>query len=202
MSFELQSIIPGLDGSPLWRKLALSRGFQMLALVVALGGIAWVWVDSQGGLEAARAHFGLWAAAFTVPLQAVVAVTPFPDEVIGLGNSVIYGFVTGAILNWIGWMMGSFIEYGIAARSARDFDIRSERIAARFPRLHRRFPPEHPAFLILARLLPIGGGHLVNATSGLFRVPLWRFAWTGAIGMIPGSIAIAAFANGIASWAA
>ena len=187
--------------APLWRRLVVSRGLQMLVLVLALGGGAWAWIDSQGGVEAARLHFGLGAAVLTVPLQAVIAVTPFPDEVIGFGNSVMYGFATGAMLNWLGWMMGSFIEYGIAARSARDLDFQADRLRSRFPRLHRHFPPEHPAFLIVARLVPIGGGHIVNTSAGLYHVPLWRFAWTGAIGMIPGSLAIAGLANGLVTWA-
>ena len=46
-------------------------------------------------------------------------------------------------------------------------------------------------------MLPIGGGHIVNSSSGVFGVPLRRFAWTGAIGMVPGSLAIAALANGL-----
>ena len=41
------------------------------------------------------------------------------------------------------------------------------------------------------RLLPIGGGHIVNSSSGAFGVPLLRFAWTSAIGTVPGSLAIA-----------
>ena len=42
-------------------------------------------------------------------LQASVTVTPFPDEVVGFANSMIYGFGLGFVLNWTAWMIGSLI---------------------------------------------------------------------------------------------
>ena len=184
----------------LWQRVLASRGLQGLVVLLVFSWLAWSWAGQYGSLESVRAQFGLRAAALTVVVQAVIAVSPFPDEVIGFANCVIYGFAVGALLNWLAWMLGSFIEYGIAARSARDLDLSPERIAQRLPRRLRRFPPDHVAFLILARLLPIGGGHLVNTAAGVCRVPLGRFAWTGAIGMLPGSLTISALANGFSSW--
>jgi uncharacterized membrane protein YdjX (TVP38/TMEM64 family) len=190
---------PVAPASLLQRALT-SPGLWALVATLAVGGVAWAWIDGHGGLAEARATFGIGAAFVTVPLQAIIAVTPFPDEVIGFGNSIAYGFVTGGVLNWIGWMLGAFIEYAIAYRSARDLNLRVARFVSEGPRWLRALPPEHPAFLILTRLLPLGGGHIVNTTAGVCGVSLWRFAWTGAIGMIPGSLAISGLANGLLSW--
>jgi uncharacterized membrane protein YdjX (TVP38/TMEM64 family) len=190
---EFQIVLP--DPTPLWRRIVASRGLQLAFMVIALGGIGWSWAESYGSLDAIRQELGLQAAALAVVIQAVIAVSPFPDEVIGFGNSVIYGFTLGAILNWCAWMLGSFLEYGLAWRSARDLEIEPARLQSRLGRLNRRFAPDHPMFLILVRLVPIGGGHIVNTSAGVLGVPLWRFAWTGAIGMIPGSIVIAGAAN-------
>jgi uncharacterized membrane protein YdjX (TVP38/TMEM64 family) len=196
MSFDADSSIVIPDDRPFWRRLLGSRGLQMLLLTFVVAWVAWRWAETVGGPEAIRERFGLWAAAVTVPLQAVLAVSPFPDEVIGFGNAAIYGFSIGFVLNWTGWMLGAFLEYSIAHRSARDLGFRYEHAAAKLPRPLRRLAPAHPAYLILVRLLPIGGGHIVNSSSGVFGVPLGRFAWTSAIGTIPGSLAIAALASG------
>jgi len=197
MSCEADSTIVIADERPLWRRVVASRGLQMLLLTFLVAWLAWRWAEAVGGAEAIRDRFGLWAAAVTVPLQAVLAVSPFPDEVIGFGNAAIYGFSIGFVLNWTGWMLGAFLEYAIAHRSARDLGFQYEHAASKLPRPLRRLAPAHPAYLILVRLLPIGGGHIVNSSSGAFGVPLLRFAWTSAIGTVPGSLAIAALASGL-----
>ena len=182
------------------QKALKSTGLWAFVATLAVGWFGWSWIEAHGGLGEVRATLGIGAAFITVPLQAILAVTPFPDEVIGFGNSMVYGFLIGAGLNWVGWMMGAFIEYTIAYRTARDLNLRVVRNVSERPKWLRRFPPDLPAFLILARLLPMGGGHIANATAGVCGVSLWRFAWTGAIGMIPGSLVISGLANGLLNW--
>ena len=196
MSSAAEVVTQPVQSACLSRRLLASRGLQMIVVALLVGGLAWLWIGSQGGPEVLRARFGPWAAALLVALQASISVTPFPDETIGFANAMIYGFVPGALLNWLGWMLGSYIEYAIARRAARDLNFDPERVSQRLPRLVPRLPPGHPAYLILARLLPLGG-HVVNSSAGAFAVPLWRFTWTGALGMIPGSLLIAALATGL-----
>jgi uncharacterized membrane protein YdjX (TVP38/TMEM64 family) len=200
MSFDFEPSAYVLDREPLWRRVVTSRGIQMIALILIVGGVGWSWATSQGGVELLRTRFGVWAAIPLMLLQASVTVTPFPDELIGFANSAIYGFGLGFTLNWVAWMLGALIEYAVARRSAYDFEFDPEQFSARMPSILRRYSAEHPLYLILARQVPFGG-HIVNSWAGAFRVPLWRFLWTGALGMIPGSIAIAAAANGLISWA-
>lgn len=199
MSFDVDTSGAFAGQESIWKRVINSRGIQMIALIVVSGGILWSWATSQGGLEMISERFGMWAALPLIGLQASVTVTPFPDEVIGFTNSMIYGFGLGALFNWIAWMAGAYIEYAVARRSAFDFDFEPERFAARLPGVMRRFSPEHPAYLILARQVPFGG-HVVNSWAGAFKVSLWRFTWTAAIGLVPGSLAIAAAANGLLSW--
>ncbi len=199
MSVELDPTVALGESVPVIRRIASSRGAQMIVLALAVGALAWTWAGGEGGAEMVRQRFGLWAAAVLVLLQASITVTPFPDEVIGFANAMAYGFALGALFNWIGWMIGSFIEYVVARRTACDFGILPETTSPRLQWLLRRFPPGHPIFLILARQVPLAG-HVVNSWAGIFRVPLWRFAWTAALGHIPGSLAISALANGLVSW--
>ncbi len=65
------------------------------------------------------------------------------------------------------------------------------------PEWLRRFPVDHPAFLILVRQIPWAGGYLTTILPGAVGVPLARVAWCAAIGTIPGSAVLAAVGAGL-----
>jgi uncharacterized membrane protein YdjX (TVP38/TMEM64 family) len=170
------------------------RGVRGLLLVALLG---WAFLHALswlGGPQAVREQYGMGAAAFLVPVQAVVAVSPAPGEIVALGVVAIYGFRLGALLIWAGWLLAALLEYALFRRIAADAG--SQALAARTPRWLRRFPASHPAFLGLTRLLPFGN-HVVNAVAGSAGVPLWRFCWPSALALVPGSLLFAALASGV-----
>ncbi len=177
-----------------WRRAARSRGLRWILLLVALGGIFVVWLDSVGGPEALRARLGYSAVAVLVSLQAVIAVTPFPSEVVAIASTAIYGFWPGAVLAWFGWFAAAFLQYFVARRLARDFDF--EQARARLPSWINQFPVAHPAFLILARWVP-WGPHLVNSAAGVYGVPLARHGWCAAVGIVPQALFISAVGHGL-----
>ena len=180
---------PALTG----RRVLRSRGFQMIVFALVAGGGAWVWIAASGGPASLREHHGLLAAALLVPLQALVSLTPFPGEVVALTNGVVFGFGWGAFAIWSGWMLTAFLQYALVRRTANDLEF--EATLDRLPAWLRRFPVDHPIFLIAARWLPYGA-HLVNSAAGAFEVPRWRFTWCAAIGIGVGALAMSALANG------
>jgi uncharacterized membrane protein YdjX (TVP38/TMEM64 family) len=160
----------------------------MLVLFLILGGGAWAWLDAVGGPTALRERHGALAALLLVPLQTLVSLTPIPGEVV-----VLFGFWWGTLAIWSAWMLTAFVQYAIFRRTAQDFDF--EHAFARLPAWIRRFPVDHPVFLIFGRWLPYGA-HLVNSAAGAFAVPLWRFTWCASIGIGAGALAMSALANG------
>ena len=56
-------------------------------------------------------------------LQAIVAVTPFPSDVLCVANGTVYGLWLGAFLSWVGWYLAALIEFGIGRRARSDFSI-------------------------------------------------------------------------------
>jgi len=181
---------------PLALRLLCSPGLRGLLLVCLIGWLLLHALEALGGPEAVRERFGLGAAALLIPIQAVVAVSPFPSEVIALAEGAIYGFALGWPLAWAGWLLGAWLEYGLFRRIASDVgDAGGERLPAW---LHR-FPAQHPLFLIFGRLVPFGN-HAVNALAGSRRVPVWRFAWASALAFLPFSALIAAIASGLVRW--
>ena len=177
-----------------FRAILHSRGLRGLALLFGLGWFLLHALERMGGPEAVRLEYGLSAAAILVPVQAVVAVTPFPSELIAVGQSAIYGFALGSLFSWCGWMLGAFLEYAIFRRIASD--VSDTTFTHRLPGWLRRFPAGSPVFLIGGRLVPFGN-HVVNALAGSTSVAIWRFSWTAAIALVPGSMLIAALATGL-----
>ena len=106
---------------------------------------------------------------------------------------VLFWFALG--LNWLGWWLASHLEFFLGRRLRGDFDI--ERKLERLPRWLRRFPVEHPVFLIFARQVPWAGGHLTTLVPGAMGVPFFRSAWCNAIAIIPAAILTAGLGAGL-----
>lgn len=140
-----------------------------------------------------RARFGLGAGVLLVPIQAVVAVSPFPSEVLALAQGAIYGFALGWPFTWAGWMLGAALEYALFRRVTSD--VVGPDPLERLPAWMQRLPVGHPLFLILGRLVPFGN-HAVNALAGARRVPAWRFLWASALAFLPFSAMVAAVSSG------
>jgi len=178
------------DGRMARRLRAVAYVLLFTAIAVPLG----LWVESIGGPEAVVARYGLAAPFVTVPIHAILAVTPFPSELFVLANGTAYGWLWGAVLGWLGWTLASMMEYGLAARTAKDFDL-DEQIA-KLPTRLQKLPVDHPLFLILGRQVPFGF-HVVNILAGVKRISPWRLLWCAAIGSIPGAILYAGLGAGI-----
>jgi uncharacterized membrane protein YdjX (TVP38/TMEM64 family) len=169
-----------------------------LYLVVGLVLVGWLlarWVSQMGGPEVFREKFGLVAPLVTVPVHVVITVTPFPSDVISVANGTLYGFWLGASLNWIGWWLAALAEYGLGRRAGRDFEVEDHLAAA--PRWLRRFPVQHPLFLIGSRQVPWAGGHISTFVPGVMGVSLRRFAWCSAVAIVPSSLLMAAIGVGL-----
>jgi uncharacterized membrane protein YdjX (TVP38/TMEM64 family) len=168
-----------------------SRG---IAAVIAAGGMLAAWMRSFGGAEIMREQLGPLAALVIIPVQAVVAVSPFPSELIALVTCTFYGFWGGALLAWCAWFVAAFLQYELVRRTAKDFDF--EHARRRLPKRLRELPVSHPAFLILGRWLPYGP-HIVNSAAGAYGISLQRHAWCAAVSIVPPALFISGLANGL-----
>jgi len=177
------------------RRLVTSRAVFLLLGVLLVGVILARWIDALGGPAGVWARFGLLAPAISVPIHALVAITPLPSDVIGIANGTVYGFWGGALLSWMGWYLASFIQYAIGRRVRREIDV--DYWLARAPAWLRRFPVGHPAFLIGARFVPYAGGHLATLLPGALGVALPRFAWCTALAIVPPSLVMAGVGVGL-----
>ena len=179
------------------RRILGSSAFQLVVGLCFIGFFVSRWVEGMGGPAAVWERFGLLAPAVSVPVQVLVAVTPFPSDLLCIANGTIYGLWWGALLSWIGWYLAAWIEFGIGRRARSELPIAEW--TAQLPRRLRTLPVGHPAFLIGSRFVPWAGGHISTLMPGAVGVPSRRFAWCAAVAILPPSVITAAVGAGLLS---
>jgi len=189
-----QSPLP-LPKPNLLARLLTSPSFYLLFIVIVIGTFVGGWLVSNYGPKVVRESLGVWAPFVTVPVHIVVALSPIPSDVISIANGAVYGFLLGTGLSWFGWWIAAILEFGLGYRVRADFQF-DDRVSW-MPKWLRRFPVNHPVYLIGARQIPWLGGHLTSFIPGAAGVALKRFLWCSAIAVIPGAIVMAAIGAGL-----
>jgi uncharacterized membrane protein YdjX (TVP38/TMEM64 family) len=172
-----------------------SPALYLIVGLLCLGAITAYWVASIGGPTAFRESFGATAPLITLPIHVVLATTAFPADLIAVANGALYGLVLGTALSWLGWWLAALLQFRLGCRVRHDFDLESN--LDRIPGWLRRFPVDHPAFLIGVRQLPWLGMHIGSFVPGAAGVGFRRFLWCSAIGVGPGSFLMAAVGAGL-----
>jgi uncharacterized membrane protein YdjX (TVP38/TMEM64 family) len=170
----------------------------VISAVMLAGFVAWRWIESASGAEAQLARFGSWAPLVSIPVHVLLAATPFPSELVGVANGTVYGLWLGTLYAWIGWWCGAVLEYAIVRMGARQTEFVSDRLHV--PAWMRRFPADHPLFLIVGRQLPFGF-HAVNVAAALSGVsPMRQVVCAGVANLPYAFITAAAGAGLVAVW--
>lgn len=174
------------------RANAIARAVLAIAFMLALGWVFLEGLDALGGAAGIRAQFGAASFLLLLPMFAAPAI---PGEFAALTTVSIYGFALGAALSWAGLIMRAWLEYGLAHTLGAAEPVSIHRL----PAWLRRFPANHPVFLVAGRWMPLGN-HIVSVVAGLHGVPLWRFTWASALGLVPFVLLVSAATAGLVAW--
>ena len=195
MNVRLMNPSPSSHRLSTVRRVLTSPAVLTALAILILGAWLTRWISSIGGPEAFRDQFGSIAPLVTVPIHIIVTLTPCPSDVICIANGTLYGFASGALLNWIGWWIAALMEFSIARRARTDLDLEQQLL--RLPRWLQRFPVGHPGYLLLSRQIPWLGGHVSTLIPGAMGVSMSRFSWCSAIAVVPSSLLMAAIGAGL-----
>jgi len=168
----------------------MRNGQKVFVLLVVVAAFVVAMRYGKTDLQRIRVSLGLWAPVISVPLQAVVAATPFPSDLICIANGAVYGYTAGIVYSWIGWYLGAILEFAVVG-SVRQTES-AEQIASKMPRWLRQFPAGSPWFLILGRQIPWGGAHVTIVGAAAAGVSWHRFLWCTAIAVLPGAFLLPA----------
>jgi len=130
---------------------------------------------------------GPWAYVVAPLVMACVAILPIPAEAPAMVNGMLFGPVGGTAITWCGAMLGAVASFEIAralGRPAAERFISPERL----DRADQFVLKAGWGGLLLARFMPLIAFTVLNWAAGLTPVRRWRFLWTTALGIIPGTI--------------
>ncbi|MEM9366143.1 MAG: VTT domain-containing protein [Planctomycetota bacterium] len=168
-----------------WRLLRM-----LLPILILVGCVAAIKFGKAEMLRV-RDACGIWAPAITVPIHAVVAAAPVPSDVIAIANGTLYGYVPGVVYSWVGWLLGSILEFQVIrslATSTARYDKENRRNQGRLPRWLTKFPAGHPAFLILGRQIPGAGAHITIIAAAVTKVSWRRFLICSVVAIVPAAL--------------
>jgi uncharacterized membrane protein YdjX (TVP38/TMEM64 family) len=129
---------------------------------------------------------GLGAAGplLIVALALLHAVVFYPAEIVDAAAGFAYGFFPALALAMVGWLLSGLFCFAVGHTIARPLLDRWFG-AERFERTEAAIERGGATLLLAVRLIPIVPFSLVSYAAGAARVPLWRFAWTTALGYLP-----------------
>lgn len=159
-------------------------------VVISLVGLRYAKLDLSRFVD----QFGGYAPLITIPIQAAVAISPFPSGVLCAANGAVYGYANGVLFSWIGWWISSLVEFHLARVACREFDVQQRKES--LPTWVRDMPAGHPIFQIGLRQIPGVGGHFVTLAAAAMNVSWRRYALLSAIAVFPGALVMPAIGAG------
>jgi uncharacterized membrane protein YdjX (TVP38/TMEM64 family) len=136
------------------------------------------------GLQAELEGLGVAGALVLVSLILVHAVVLFPAEIPNAVAGLTYGFAVALPMVLAAWVASGLIAYGLGVWIGRPLAVRlagEERVQ----RAERVIGQGGATALLLSRLIPFVPFSLVGYIAGATRVPVWRYTWTSAVGVLP-----------------
>lgn len=177
----------------------------IVAVVAAVGLIWWAW-DVVSGSIGIRALWGLvsqtlqdfaavmgpWGPLLMIlALAAHSVVFVFPMEIPTLASFGLYGPWGGLAIVWSGSMVTAAISYALGRWIGPPVLKRWEH-NAKVKEVQARVEHLNPLALILLRWISLIPFDVLNMMFGAGRVPIFRFAWTTAIGVLVTNVVMAA----------
>lgn len=181
---------------------------KLVLLLLCVAGVlalaaAWTWTPLRawldvdllvGALRRFGAAFGPAAAMAGFALALTLAV---PLTFLTLVALVAYGPWMGMACAMVGGLASAAISYGVGRALGREV---VERLGgARINQISRKLAGSGLMAVVAVRLVPIAPFALINMVAGASHIRLRDLLLGTAIGMAPGTLAMAFFANQIAA---
>ncbi len=183
------------QADPARRRRALIRlGLLLAFLAVAVAAGLLLPIPSTEDIRAFAGRAGWLGAAVFVVGYGLITLTPVPKNVVGIAAGLIWGLGVGALLVYLGALIGAALAFGIGRALGRDAVERFT--GARIGRVDDLLRRRGLASVIGARLIPVLPFTVINYTAGLTAVLPRDYALGTAVGIIPGTVvyvAIGAF---------
>jgi uncharacterized membrane protein YdjX (TVP38/TMEM64 family) len=162
-----------------------AAALAVLAAVVVVGGL--FATDFDMSVEAAVREirgWGMWGVAASITLMVAHSFLPFPAEIVACANGIVYGAFWGAVITWVGAMLGAAVAFALVRWLGRPFVARMVP-AQQLARLDEWSRERGGAVLLTARLVPVIAFNLINYVAALSGISWWTFLWATGLGILP-----------------
>lgn len=176
----------------------LTAGALLALLLLALAAAGW-WLgratplglgDSIEQTVALIRSWGAWGIAGSIGLMVAHSFLPFPAEIVACANGMIWGPAWGAVITWMGAMLGAAAAFGLVRWLGRPL-LRRLLPEARLRRLDAWSAARGGGALLIARLVPLIAFNLLNYAAALSAISWWTFLWATGLGILPLTVLLA-----------
>lgn len=182
-------------------RFALKVGFVALLIVLIGGLLSFFYTNNMLTLEYAQAqrevlsfyvahHYWSTVVAFMVTYILHTALALPATALLTLVGGFLFGTLPGALYSVVSATSGAVlafigVRYLFSGFFYRRFDTKMVQ------RINKELTYNGIPYLLFLRLVPVAPFFLVNILIALTRVPLVRFVWTTALGILPGDVVYA-----------
>jgi len=137
-----------------------------------------------GQMRSELDSLGAAAALVLVGIALVHAIVPFPAEFPTAAAGFVFGFAVAFPLMVVAWTLSCLVAYALARGIGPPL---LDRLAGkeRMEATDKLIARGGWQILLAGRLIPIVPYNVVSYAAGATRVPIGRFTWTTAVGVIP-----------------
>ena len=107
--------------------------------------------------------------------------------VLTMAGGFLFGTLPGVIYSNVGATGGAIINFLLARYIAGGW--LQNKYAGQLEKFNRELERNGHLYLLTLRFIPLFPFFLINLCAGLTRIPLWTFAWTTLVGILPGDFA-------------
>ncbi|MBE9638969.1 TVP38/TMEM64 family protein [Salipiger mangrovisoli] len=151
-------------------------------------------------LELRDGNYLLMAGGFVAAYVAIVAFSLPGAAVASVTGGFLFGLGPGTALNVLSASLGAVAIF-LAARAGlgQVLAARFDASEGRLGKLRDGLRQNEISVLLLLRLVPAVPFFVANLLPALVGVRLWNFAWTTALGIIPGALVFTSIGVGVGS---
>lgn len=195
----LRRYLPDARLTPAWRRYVV---LGVTLLVLAGLAYLWRWSPLAESIQPRRAIEMLQpfvdhplAPAAVLGAFVVGGLTMAPVTVLMLLTAMLFGPWVGGMLNMAGALLSAWALYGVGSLLGRS-TVRTV-AGTKLDRLSRRLSKQGFLGVVAVRLVPVAPYSVVNLAAGAFRIRLRDFMVGTAVGMAPGTLALAFFGGSL-----
>lgn len=191
-----------------WMQVAIKRGLPLLVLATLVVGFFASGLHNQISFDEVARRYGdlttfvdanlVQALLVAIGLYGLAVAAAFPAAwLLTVAYGLIFGWALGAAAVIMGATIGASVLFFVAGSLLADFF--RKRAGDRLNAMAKGFRSDEVSYMLFLRLAPVFPFLLVNVVPAVLGVRFVTFAWTTAVGIIPGTVAYAFAGEGLRS---